>query len=158
MARWGEPRSCARPSLSLSFEFAHASQEWSLSSSRLPWTATDATFRPPATGVLNSRRRYDAVEPLLCVLMREPRVRRSLCCCAASMSCVPRRGKRSSLRLLDLIWRTRIGCWVDSTSPINKETVDQPALACENPSALFYLLVKISVSTIYRGSPKHRFS
>jgi hypothetical protein len=94
----------------------------------------------------------------LCVLMREPRVRRSLCCCAASMACVPRRGKKSSFQLLDLIWRTRIGCWLDSTSPINKEIVDQPALACENTSALFYLLVKMLVSAIYKGSPKHHFS
>jgi hypothetical protein len=30
----------------------------------------------------------------LCVLMREPRVRRSLCCCAASMACVPRSFQR----------------------------------------------------------------
>jgi hypothetical protein len=42
-------------------------------------------------------------------------------------------------------------------SPINKETAGQPAMACENPSALFYLLVKMSVSAIYRGSPETSF-
>ena len=48
------------------------------------------------------------------VLTREPQVRRSLSCCAASMACVLEasrdRGKRSSFQLLDLTWRTRIGC------------------------------------------------